>query len=185
MNEAQRFPEDFDGMAIGAPGLNGTGSNMRRIRNAVVQSGPGAIALEKLPLLADAVYKKCDGVDGLKGGLIDDPRKCEFDPARDLPKCAADSGGPNCFTGAQMEALKNIYDRVRNSSGWKRDCAGELIGAHAEGGEPKRTRPLCPYPEVARYRRSGSIEAAENFACAAPSGSPRLEARPEERESRR
>ena len=32
---------------------------------------------------------KCDAIDGLKDGLIDDPRKCAFDPARDVPKCAA------------------------------------------------------------------------------------------------
>ena len=117
MNEAQRYPEDFDGLVIGAPGLNGTGANMRRIWNAVVQSGPGAIAVEKLPVLAAAVYKKCDAIDGLEDGLIDDPRKCAFDPARDLPKCTADSDGPACFTGAQMEALKKIYGGVTNSSG--------------------------------------------------------------------
>src|SRR5580692_8477807 len=52
LSEAQRYPEDFDGLVIGAPSLNGPGTNMRRIWNAVVQSGPGAIAVEKLPLLA-------------------------------------------------------------------------------------------------------------------------------------
>jgi hypothetical protein len=325
MNEAQRYPEDFDGLVIGAPGLNGTGGNMRRIWNAVVQSGPGAIAVEKLPVLAAAVYKKCDAIDGLEDGLIDDPRKCVFDPARDLPKCPADTDGVACFTGAQMEALKKIYAGVTNSSGkvifpgeplgaeiaaqgksgWEQDIAGpsklslprsesymqymyldpapgpswkytmfnfdtdppkmakpaakinalnpdlrplqkrggkiihyhgwadpmltafmsvdyyesalrtmgeketkefyrlflipgmfhcsggvgcgtvdwltplvdwvekgtapaKLIGARVERGETKRTRPLCPYPEVARYKGAGSIDDAGNFNCVAP-----------------
>ena len=36
-------------------------------------------------LVADKVMAKCDAIDGLKDGLIDDPRKCTFDPARDVP----------------------------------------------------------------------------------------------------
>ena len=35
---------------------------------------------------------KCDAIDGLKDGLIDDPRKCNFDPARDVPACSAGCG---------------------------------------------------------------------------------------------
>src|SRR5262249_38747651 len=82
LSEAQRFPGDFDGLVVGAPVLNLTGTNMRHIWNAqAVRTGPGAISIEKLPLLADAVYKKCDAVDGLEDGLIDDPRRCPFDPA--------------------------------------------------------------------------------------------------------
>jgi feruloyl esterase len=37
-----------------------------------------------------------------------------------------------------------------------------------EGGKAVRTRPLCPYPEIARYGGSGSIEDAANFSCRAP-----------------
>ncbi len=84
--EAQRYPEDFNGLVVGAPVLNGTGNNMRLVWNGQAQTGPGEITVEKLPLLATAVYKKCDSVDGLEDGLIDDPRRCAFDPARDLPQ---------------------------------------------------------------------------------------------------
>jgi feruloyl esterase len=44
----------------------------------------------------------------------------------------------------------------------------KLIGARVEQGETKRTRPLCPYPEVARYKGTGSIDEAGNFGCVAP-----------------
>ena len=37
---------------------------------------------------------KCDEVDGLKDGLIDDPRQCRFDPARDVPACQAGTDAP-------------------------------------------------------------------------------------------
>src|SRR5882672_746903 len=52
LSEAQRFPEDFDGLVVGAPALNVTGTNMRVVWNAQAQSGPGQIAVDKLPLLA-------------------------------------------------------------------------------------------------------------------------------------
>jgi feruloyl esterase len=42
-----------------------------------------------------------------------------------------------------------------------------LVGAHIEGGKTTRTRPMCPYPQVAQYKGSGSIDAAENFTCVA------------------
>ena len=116
--EAQRFPEDFDGLVVGAPVLNHTGSNMRSIWNAqTAMTGPGTITSNQLPILANAVYKKCDGLDGLEDGLIDDPRRCSFDPAVDLPKCPADTDRPDCFTAAQIESLKKIYGGVRNSAG--------------------------------------------------------------------
>jgi feruloyl esterase len=115
--EAQRFPDDFDGYIVGAPVLNLSGTHWRGVWNAQVQTGAGAIAVEKLPLLASAVYKKCDALDGVKDGLLDDPRKCGFNPAADLPKCPADVDAPSCFTKAQAAALKKIYGGVQNSAG--------------------------------------------------------------------
>jgi feruloyl esterase len=125
--EAQRFPEDFDGYVVGAPVLD-FGTTWRHVWNARAQTGPGTIAVQKLPLLADAVYKKCDAIDGLEDGLIDDPRNCTFDPAADLPRCPADTDGPSCFTSAQTDALKKIYTGLRDSSG-KLLFPGQPVGA--------------------------------------------------------
>jgi tannase/feruloyl esterase len=116
--EAQRYPEDFDGYLIGAPVLKQSHEGMRGIWNAqAVSTGPGAVAYNKLPLLAEAVYKKCDGVDGLQDRLITDPRQCGFDPLQDLPKCSGEVEGKDCFTTAQLEGLRKVYDGVRNSKG--------------------------------------------------------------------
>lgn len=108
MQEAQRYPEDFDGLVIGAPGLWLTGNVTRRMWVAQSQLGDAAIAPEQLPALAKAVMAKCDAVDGLVDGLIDDPRRCQFDVRRDCP---------GCFTAAQAEGLAKIYGGVRNSKG--------------------------------------------------------------------
>jgi feruloyl esterase len=63
----------------------------------------------RLALLADKVMAKCDAIDGLTDGLIDDPRKCDFDPKRDVPQCAAGADGADCLTGEQAAAITKIY----------------------------------------------------------------------------
>ncbi|MFN7928048.1 MAG: tannase/feruloyl esterase family alpha/beta hydrolase [Blastocatellia bacterium] len=116
--EAQRYPEDFDGYVIGAPVLKVSYEGIRGMWNAhAVSTGPGAISNDNLPLLAEAVYKKCDGTDGVQDGLIADPRKCNFDPLKDLPKCANETAGKDCFTTAQMQGLKKVYEGPRTSKG--------------------------------------------------------------------
>jgi len=127
--EAQRYPEDFDGYVIGAPVLKISHEQMRGIWNAqAVTAEPGRLAVEKLPLLAAAVYKKCDGVDGAQDNLIADPRRCNFDPAMDLPKCAGDVDGKDCFTTGQIAGLKKVYGGVRTSKG-KLLYPGQPLGA--------------------------------------------------------
>jgi len=140
--EAQRYPEDFDGYVVGAPVLYLTGLMMKGIWNQMaVGSGPGQIKSEKLPLLAKAVYEKCDALDGLKDGLIENPARCDFDPANDLPRCAGDSDSAACFTAAQIDGLKKVYDGVRDSHGRKL-FPGQPPGAEAfyptqPGSEPR------------------------------------------------
>ncbi len=127
--EAQRYPEDFDGYVIGAPVLKISHEQMRGIWNAqAVTAEPGRLAVEKLPLLAAAVYKKCDGADGVQDNLIADPRRCNFDPAVDLPKCAGDVDGKDCFTAGQIAGLKKVYGGVRTSKG-KLLYPGQPLGA--------------------------------------------------------
>jgi feruloyl esterase len=139
--EAQRYPEDFDGYVIGAPVLKVSGENLRGIWNAhAVSTGAGAIGTDKLPLLAEAVYKKCDDVDGAPDGLIANPRKCNFDPLKDLPKCANDEAGKDCFTTAQLQGLKKIYDGPRNSQGvqlYPGQPLGAEIAAPGPGGQAR------------------------------------------------
>ena len=142
--EAQRSPEDFDGYVIGAPVLKISHEQLRGIWNAqAVTSEPGRIAVEKLPLLADAIYKKCDEVDGVKDGLIADPRRCPFDPARDLPKCAADVDGKDCFTTGQIAGLKKVYGGVRTSAG-KLLYPGQPLGDQSAGQGFRHTGNLVP-----------------------------------------
>jgi feruloyl esterase len=43
-----------------------------------------------------------------------------------------------------------------------------ILGSRIVDGTTVRTRPLCPYPQVAKYKGTGSIDEAANFICAKP-----------------
>ena len=107
--EAQRYPDDFDGIVAVAPWVDQTGFAIGAIWNqkAVTQA---PVPLAKLPLLAAKVMEKCDALDGLADGLIDDPRACRFDPARDVPACRADAEAHDCLTAAEAETIRKVYD---------------------------------------------------------------------------
>lgn len=128
----QRYPGDFDGVIVGAPVLNFVDTMVWGVWNArALERNP--IGLDKMPALADAIYRKCDARDGVADGLIGDPRKCDFDPSADLPKC---SGGETaqCFTPGQIETLKAIYGGVTSQG--KPYFPGLPVGAEAIGTPP-------------------------------------------------
>jgi feruloyl esterase len=82
--EAQRYPEDFDGITAGAAAMNFiTQNTFYHAWNAVVNkdaSGKPILTAAQLPVLHAAVIKACDALDGLQDGLISHPPSCHFDP---------------------------------------------------------------------------------------------------------
>ena len=110
--EAQRYPDDFDGLIIGAPWNFQSHSNAGFIWDAQALAAPGAaIPAEKLPAITAAAVAACDKNDGLADGVIADPSRCTFDP-RSLTCKGAD--GNNCLTPPQVAALQKIYDGPKN-----------------------------------------------------------------------
>src|SRR5207249_9052114 len=78
LKEAQRFPDDYDGIVAGAP-ANRTAISLW-IAHAVLKDPASYIPPAKYPLIHQAALAACDAGDGLKDGLIDNPAKCKFDP---------------------------------------------------------------------------------------------------------
>jgi feruloyl esterase len=314
LSEAQRFPRDYDGIVAGDPGHN----RIRLILGFLWSwmalhddEGRQIVPPAKLPAITAAAIAACDVNDGLKDGLISDPRACQFDPRALLCRGSEDNA---CLTAAQADAVKKVYDGAENprthqllypgwargteqgwgtyllnptepmrlglfryfvfddpqwhwrTFDWDRDvrfiedqvpfvsaasadlrafrthggrlvmytgladpvvppqdiynyydavtkamggsletekffrffpvpgmghCGGgagpnafdalgaleawvehdvapeRIVASHSTNGRVDRTRPLCPYPRVARFKGTGSIDAAENFVCAA------------------
>jgi feruloyl esterase len=61
----------------------------------------------------------------------------------------------------------NVFDKVDALEQWveKAHAPDQMIASHSTAGKIDRTRPLCPYPQVAQYQGTGSIDEAANFVC--------------------
>lgn len=312
MAEVQRYPEDYDGVLAGAPANNRLRQTFGFIWSWMALHDPaGAPLLDagQLRMVTKKVVEACDAADGLRDGLIDDPRRCRFDPAKlDLNAQQIEGlrkvwaglkhprSGEQLFSGFAMgsemstdrgpswgpylldpkepmraEALRyflfhdpqwdwrqvdfvrdlafadrelafmnatatdlspfarrggklilyagwadpivppgdtvayyeavtktmggaaktaefarlfvapgmghcgggpgpNQFDALAALDRWvtKGEAPASLVATHATDGRVDRSRPLCPYPQVARYRGSGSMDEAASFACVAP-----------------
>ena len=116
MLEAQRFPDDFDGILAIAPWVDQTGFTIGALWNQqALDIAP--VSAGKMAMLADQVMAKCDAIDGLTDGLIDDPRNCSINVSEDAPLCPAGTDNDSCLTPAQADAIQKIYDGPYNTQG--------------------------------------------------------------------
>jgi feruloyl esterase len=129
--EAQRFPDDYDGIIAGDPANNRIRQTFAFLYSWMAThtaDGKPILTPAKLSLVTSAAVEACDALDGLKDGIIDDPRRCHFDPAKLLCK-NGDEGA--CLTQAQVDAVKKVYDGVKSPrtgepifAGWPRGSEG-------------------------------------------------------------
>jgi feruloyl esterase len=111
--EAQRYPEDFDGIVAGAPANYWSRLMTGFVWNeqALLKDSASAIPPAKLPLIQARALAACDALDGVRDGLVEDPRTCHFDPS----VLACKSGdAPDCLTAPQLDALRKIYEGPKN-----------------------------------------------------------------------
>ncbi len=114
--EAQRYPEDFDGIIAGAPANNQTQLCAWRIavEAKILQEPASVVPRTKLSLVNRAVLAACDALDGVTDGLLTDPHQCHFDPTTLL--CRG-GDGDNCLTPPQVQAVKVGYAPAKKKTG--------------------------------------------------------------------
>jgi feruloyl esterase len=114
--EAQKYPDDFDAILAGAPANYQTHLHTwdLSVSIPVLKDPAAAVSAAKLTMLNHAVLAACDTRDGVKDGLLNDPRACHFDPATLLCK-GADSDA--CLTAPQVESVKRMYAPARTKNG--------------------------------------------------------------------
>jgi feruloyl esterase len=128
--EVQRYPADFDGIIAGDPSL-GTPLQVGRalLYQHMLLHPENYLPSDKVELLSRATLEACDAKDGLKDGLIADPRQCAFKP--ETLQCAG-ADAPDCLTKAQVSTVNKIYNPLKTQDG-KTYVAGYPIGH--EGGQ--------------------------------------------------
>jgi hypothetical protein len=141
MVEAQRFPHDFDGIVATAPVIDETGAGIQLLWSVVVNrraDGGQVVAADKIPALHAAVVARCDMNDGVKDGLIGDPRRCAFKPTDIL--CAS-AVSAQCLTAEEAAVVQKIYDGPRNSKGELLYTGGAEMGSELNWVGPYIAKP--------------------------------------------
>jgi len=109
--EAQRYPDDYDGIIAGAPAAYVT--RLQGVQVWISQqanrNSNSLIPEEKFSLLHNAVLAACDGLDGVKDGVLENPTKCKFDPQ--VLACK-EGDGANCLNAEQVQTARMMYSGV-------------------------------------------------------------------------
>ena len=113
--EAQRYPDDYDGIVAGAPAFGWPAIGAKGI--SIIQKNyldpknlaTPVITQDNLKLLQEFVCKECDLQDGLSDCILNEPNACKPDFGK-LPRCPGNVASKDCFTESQISAIKAIFD---------------------------------------------------------------------------
>lgn len=129
MLAAQRLPLEFDGVVAGNAAFNLSRLVVNQIwslqtvtRNAPrdadgVPQTSQLFSDVQLQAVANGVLERCDALDGLADGMINDFEACRFDPVELQCSSATNLGPEQCLSHTQITALKDIIGGARNSRG--------------------------------------------------------------------
>jgi feruloyl esterase len=151
LTEAQRFPADYDGIVAGAPASNWIPLMTGTMALTVTAIGDSSRYLTPSirMMLRDAVLKACDRLDGVVDGLLENPRKCQFDPTS--LACGTAGAGTPCLTAAQVAAVKRIYEGFYDPATGQRAAPGMARGSEQLWGA--WATPARPFPISTSYFR--------------------------------
>ncbi len=127
IHEALRYPEDYDGIIVGAMGHNRVPAHVAGLwaYAATQRDETTYLTPETRQVWADEVMSKCDPLDGLTDGVIGRPDLCTVDPAE--AQCRA-GAGTDCLSAGQVEALRKIYAGPRHAETGEQIYPGFLRG---------------------------------------------------------
>ncbi|KAJ4399482.1 hypothetical protein N0V91_009408 [Didymella pomorum] len=118
IKSAEKFPNDFDGIVAGAPGVDFNDLVSWRARFFTITGAIGSAnfvsATAWKTWIHDEVLKQCDTIDKAKDGIIEDPTLCKFDPS--TLRCTGDST-TNCLNDAQVSQLQTIFSDYKYPNG--------------------------------------------------------------------
>jgi feruloyl esterase len=148
--EAQRYPNDYDGILAGAPANYVTHLQGQQVwMNQIVHKDEaGFLPAEKFKLLHEAVLKACDALDGVKDGVLEDPTLCQFDP-KEL--ACAGAASPDCLTPPQVEAARKIYAGPASAKSGKPLFPGLERGSEAGWTTLSGAKPMSLAEETYKY----------------------------------
>ena len=155
--EAQRYPNDYDGVLAGAP-VNWLVEDMLHqlwAANAALGKPESRLPAEKLEVLASAVLNACDSKDGVVDGLLQNPLACGFEPGQ--LQCEEGQGTAACLTAAQVETARKVY------AGPSSARTGVKISAGAALGSELNWAPFVDGPEASLIAQTVALSLDPSF----------------------
>ena len=141
--EVQRYPQDYNGVVSGAPAINWNRFHIQHLWGPVVMNAASnPVAACKLAAATAAAIAACDAIDGVKDGVIEDPKRCTYDPKALVGTSAGDCGA---FTEADANVIRKLWEGPRREDGsflWY----GLPRGADLNALWTSRGTPLRPVP---------------------------------------
>jgi hypothetical protein len=140
--EAQRYPDDYDGIVAGAPAINWTNLMMQSFWGSMVmKQASNPVAACKLAAATSSAIAACDPIDGVKDGVIEDPNRCAYDPKPLIGTAAGDCGA---FTQSDVDIIRKLWEGPRRVDGgplWYGQARGaDLNALSAPRGNPPSIR---------------------------------------------
>ncbi|GAA2154854.1 tannase/feruloyl esterase family alpha/beta hydrolase [Kitasatospora kazusensis] len=127
--EAQRYPDDYNGILADAPAVNWDQFEVATLWPQVVMHEEKTYPTScEFNAFNQAALKACDGLDGVTDGLISNPDACGYDPARLVGTELLCDGKQVTVTAADAAVVRKIWDGPRSASG-KRLWYGLPVGA--------------------------------------------------------
>ncbi len=151
--EAQRYPRDYNGIVAAAPAINWTKLLMQLLWGTVQMNAAGdPLPACKLAAATAAAIESCDGIDGVKDGVIEDPKRCAYDPKALVGTTAGECG---MFTAADADIIRKLWEGPRRQDGgflWYGQSRGADLGAaSASRGTPLKPLPFAFSVDWLRY----------------------------------
>jgi hypothetical protein len=137
--ESQRYPTDFNGIVAGS--VFSMPAVMEQFlwdaHVGLTPTGQPLLTSEATALLHRAVLEKCDALDGVRDGQIDDPRICHYDPGK--LACRKGLEPPACLTNEQVTAARLLYQGPMDGAGHRLFPGGLPYGSELLWSTPALT----------------------------------------------
>lgn len=150
--EAQRYPEDYNGILSGCPAINWPSFVPSELWPQVVMNQEkNFVSVQKLQAVTQAVIEACDEDDGTKDGVIEDPINCTWNPSQFV----GTKVGNEVFTEKDAEVVRKIWEGPRSVSGkqlwYGLNRGANLTALAGTKGNPLESAPFYVSIEWFRY----------------------------------
>ena len=143
--EAQRYPQDYTGIVAASPAINWTKLHPQQLWGPVLMNAMNnPVAPCKLAAATAAAVAACDAIDGVKDGVLEDPKRCTYDPKALVGTSAGECG---MFTEGDATVVRRLWEGPRREDGsfmWYGLPRGaDLTALWTSRGTPLRPQPFA------------------------------------------